>query len=214
MKAFISYSTKDKVWGGRVKTFFDNCNIPSFLAHDDLKISEEWKKRIYKELNSSDIFVCLLSRDFIASDWCSQEIGIAYAKKDVGFIPISLDGSPSFGFISHIQSTVIQKEFEIEEFIAGGLLRSNLSKGIDLSIELTRGAGSFRSAEMVVKRLVPYFDKMEHAHAKAFAEASTENRQVWDAGYCRNEYLPKFLEVNNRKASNQIFQSLQYKIEN
>lgn len=120
MRIFISYSVYDKVWGGRLKEFFDHYGIPSFLAHDDLQVSEEWKERIYAELKACDVFVCLLSRNSKVSDWCSQEIGIAFSREDVAFIPISLDGSPSYGFISHLQSTVIRGESEIENFIAGG----------------------------------------------------------------------------------------------
>ena len=76
MRAFISYSTDDKKHAGAVKVALDEIKIESFLAHDDLHVSEEWKERILKELKKCDIFVPLLSEAFKRSDWCGQETGI------------------------------------------------------------------------------------------------------------------------------------------
>jgi len=50
IKAFISYSSKDKKYGAAVRTALSEVNLESFLAHDDLRVSEEWKARILAEL--------------------------------------------------------------------------------------------------------------------------------------------------------------------
>jgi hypothetical protein len=214
LKAFVSYSTHDKQWGGEVKRFLDWNGVSSFLAHDDLQVSEEWKERIYRELLDSDIFICLLSTHYRDSDWCSQEIGIAVAREDIAIIPISLDGTHSYGFIGHLQSAIIKDAHELGDLIHGGLLRRNTRLGLELSILLTRKAGSFRGAEAVVRRIVPYFDQMDNALAEEFAIAAAANYQVWDAGDCRIDYLPKFLESNRDRISPEVFEKLQYQIEN
>lgn len=67
--AFVSYSHKDREFGRQTKAVLNDVGIPSFLAHDDLETSEAWQHRILDELRSCDIFVPLLSRNFVASDW-------------------------------------------------------------------------------------------------------------------------------------------------
>ncbi len=64
MKAFISYSTQDKKYGAAVKAVLEEINIESFLAHDDVMVSEKWKERILAELRKCEIFIPLLSENF------------------------------------------------------------------------------------------------------------------------------------------------------
>ena len=70
MKAFISYSIKDKKSGAAVKSVLEEIGVESFLAHDDLHVSEQWKKRILDELRACSIFIPILSKSFRTSDWC------------------------------------------------------------------------------------------------------------------------------------------------
>jgi hypothetical protein len=57
MKTFISYSMADKARAAETKKVLDRLEIDSFMAHEDLVASEEWKERILDELKVSDIFV-------------------------------------------------------------------------------------------------------------------------------------------------------------
>ena len=214
MKFFISYSTLNKDWGGYIKSFLDRCDMSSFLAHNDLQVSEEWKERILKELRSSDVFIPLLSKEFKASEWCSQEIGIAYYKRGMPIVPISLDDTTCYGFISNLQSKKIKNPNEIEDFIAGGLLRRNVKKGIELSIKLTENAGSFRHAESALERLSHYYKKMSADQSEKFAHHCIENGQVWAASECRENYLPMFLKSNQSKISSKNFKALTYQVQN
>jgi hypothetical protein len=88
IRAFVSYSTKDKLTGAAVKSILEGYDIECFLAHDDLEISAAWKDRILEELLRCDIFVPLLSAAFKASDWASQEIGVIAARNNVAVIPL------------------------------------------------------------------------------------------------------------------------------
>lgn len=40
--AFISYQTADKQIAGRIKELLESIGITSFLAHEDIDVSEEW----------------------------------------------------------------------------------------------------------------------------------------------------------------------------
>ena len=61
--------------------------------------------------------------------------------------------------------------------------------------------------------LVPHFASFNQAEATSLAQAAIENRQVWDAGLCRTEYLPQFLRLNRSQISPDQFTALASKIE-
>ena len=89
LKVFISYSMKDKEIASKIKKILTRFRIVCFIAHDDIEVSEEWRRRILKELNDADIFIPILSDNFKNSDWCSQEAGIA-CFRNILFIPLSI----------------------------------------------------------------------------------------------------------------------------
>ncbi|MBF0492533.1 MAG: toll/interleukin-1 receptor domain-containing protein [Deltaproteobacteria bacterium] len=156
LKAFLSYSTKNKLEGRKVKAKLKELGIDCFLAHEDLIVSEEWKKRIIQELQICDFFIPILSAEFKSSDWCSQEIGLVSQRSDVIFIPLSLDGTVSFGFISHIQSQKIQPSSLSEEFFKP-LIDKHPIPIIPHLIKRLEKAGTFAYSESLLKLLEPHF---------------------------------------------------------
>jgi hypothetical protein len=98
--AFISYSTANKKWSSAVKSALSSVGFQGFLAHEDLQLSEEWKASIIHELKKANIFVALLSKEFKQSEYCSQEVGFIISRKKVLIIPLSIDGTMPYGFIS------------------------------------------------------------------------------------------------------------------
>ena len=77
LAAFLSYATADKAAAARLKTELEQGLIATFMAHEDISVSETWRVRLLRELRSSDLFVCLLSVNYLGSHWCMQEAGIA-----------------------------------------------------------------------------------------------------------------------------------------
>lgn len=109
LKAFIRYSNKDKEVAGIVKKALSNLGIDSFLVHEDITPSQEWQVEIVNQLNICNIFVPLISDNFRASDWASQETGAAFIK-GMDIIPISFDLADQtfvtpYGFISKYQTS-------------------------------------------------------------------------------------------------------------
>src|SRR5579864_2996723 len=104
MYAFLSYQTADKAVAGRLRQVLERLAIPSFLAHDDIEVSAEWRAEILKKIRKTDIFIPILSQNFYRSVWCQQESGIAALRK-MTIIPLSIDGSVPQGFLSPFQST-------------------------------------------------------------------------------------------------------------
>ena len=212
MKAFISYSMVDRASAAEVKKTLDRLGIDSFMAHEDLVVSEEWKDRILDELKTSEIFVCLLSKDFKSSDWCPQELGFVVARPKTVVIPLSIDGTVPFGFISHIQSQVVKDTWQIEDRIVNALLRKKLEAGVSVSIKRMLAVKDYRVAEDITRRQIQFFPKFSAEQANEFADAATKNAVVWDAGECATEILPKFLEVCGNKLTEKNAKTLRFQI--
>ena len=214
MRAFISYSVAEKQFGSAVKKALENLGVECFLAHEDIQVSEEWKARILQELREVDIFVTVLSAKFKASDWCSQELGFIVSRPDVVIVPLSIDHTNPYGFISHLQGQHVSDESPIPGIIEDLLYRKRPRDMIPIQIERVRCAGSFRDAEAAVRPLVPHFKIFTEQEAADFASAAVGNYEVWDAGLCRSEYLPKFVATNAKRIPDALKKELKEKVEN
>lgn len=108
VKIFLSYNTIDKKLVGKIKNNLNGCGIDVFLAHEDIEPTQDWTNRILVELNKSDIFLPVLTKNFKKSKWTSQEIGIALANK-LFIISLKIDVDP-FGFLSRYQALKFKAE--------------------------------------------------------------------------------------------------------
>ena len=176
IKAFISYSTKDKKYGVAVKAALGEISVKSFLAHDDVQVSEEWKKRILAELKECKIFVPLLSEPFKASEWCGQEIGVVVERgNDVLIIPLSIDRTVPYGFISHVQCHHIPHAGIDPQTILDAVGRKWPSLVIEVLLKRVEGANGFRAAEKLIEPLVPYFKRLAKEQASRLAQMAIDN---------------------------------------
>jgi internalin A len=81
IKAFISYSHKDTEEGlqalkAALAPHRRLHNLELWCDHA-IDAGDTWKKEIFKQLESADIVLCLISQDFINSDFCHQELETA-----------------------------------------------------------------------------------------------------------------------------------------
>ena len=213
--AFVSYSHVDREFGRQAKTVLGEVGIDAFLAHEDLDTSEQWQERILSELRRCDLFVPLLSKNFLKSEWAPQEAGfIASRLSEVVIAPLSIDGTTPSGFLSHIQSSRIQDDRITRELLVEPLARRFPRKILPGLIRIAGEAGSFRSAEQTMRPLVPYFSIFTAEEAQALAEASVCNGQIWSASLCRDRYLPEFFRVKGSNLKPETLRALQYQVEN
>jgi hypothetical protein len=212
--AFISYSHADRKWGAQAKATFGEVGIQAFLAHEDLKVSEEWQERILEELRKCEIFVPLLSSNFLASKWAPQEAGFIISRPEVAIAPLSIDGTTPFGFLSHFQSRRIPAEGITIELLVAPLARLFPRKILPGMIQIAGDAGSFRYAEATMRPLVPLFPLFTPDEAQALAEASVENGQIWSAALCRSEYLPELIRTQGPNIKAKTLRALKYQVKN
>jgi hypothetical protein len=213
IKAFISYSTFDKIKAAVVKVQLRRFGIDGFLAHEDIQCSEEWKEKITQELLSSHVFIPLLSTNFTAKpDWTFQECGIAYIlsrQKPIKIIPLKLDDTLPQGVINSIQGKSFDQLFD-------NLIRPITDvypeKMIPYIIDNLSGVRDFRTAEAIMSLLIPHYKKMKDVDIIAFAKNSIKNAQVWDASLCAREYIPMFIDLHKKNIDSDLLVELESKI--
>ena len=218
VNAFVSYSNADRVIGAEVKAALGAVGIETFLAHDDLQVSETWQRRILQELRRCDLFIPILSEHFVESNWAPQEAGFIASRPEVVIAPLSIDGTIPYGFFSHIQSTSVGDEGVTYENLVEPLLTPLTEavprKMLPTLIRRAANAGSFRQAEFLMRPLVPFFPLLTNSEARALAEAAVRNAQIWSAGECRTVHLPAFVREHKDNIEPETLHMLKFQIEN
>ena len=213
--AFVSYSHVDRKFGHQAKDVLGEVGIDAFLAHEDMETSEQWRERILSELCRCDLFVPLLSKNFLESKWAPQEAGFIASRREVIIAPLSIDGTIPFGFLSPFQSSPIRDNVITRELlVVEPLVRRFPRKILPGLIRIVGTAGDFRDAERKMLALFPYFLLFTEVEAQALAEISVSNSQIWAAALCRDEYLPEFILVQGRNLKPETLRALQYQVEN
>jgi len=211
IRAFISYSSKDKDFAGKIKDKLSEFDIKCFLAHEDMNTSAAWEQQIINELKKCDIFIPILSYNFRKSDWTQMELGSIILRK-ILIIPLSLDETVPFGFIRQLNGKSIGSDIPISYLITPILERRQLTRHMTyLLIKKLRAAGSFMDAECLMGLLEPYFKTLSPRDRDRLVEYSIENNQIWSADNCR-ELLKSFLRIHRKNSRKKKFIELSKKI--
>jgi len=148
----------------------------------------------------------------LESKWAPQEVGYIISRPEVAIAPISLDGTPPFGFISHVHGPTIKNDGITRELLVDPLARHIPRKIVPSMIRSVEEARTFRSGEARMLPLVPIFSKLTAEEAQALAQASVGNSQIWSASACRNEYLPAFIDAQKHNIQADTLKALRYQI--
>lgn len=91
-KIFLSYSHKDERWKDKLLTHLSPMRRQgSINSWDDrqIKAGSQWNDEILKHFNEADVILCLISPDFIDSDYCYQiEAQRALEKRELGQVEV------------------------------------------------------------------------------------------------------------------------------
>ena len=189
-KAFISYSNKERHIAGKVKKILEQYEIESFMAHDDIHVSEEWASKIIEEANTCKFFVFLLSKNFIESHYCIQEMGIAASRSGLCVIPLSLDGQIPTGFLNKFQATPVAEATLSILNLLPAFLKHDIRKGMEIFLTVFAGLRGYRFAEDMATLIKPFLGKINANEASKLIAITRENNQIYDAGRCATQFLP------------------------
>lgn len=160
IKAFISYSSKEKLIGGKFRTCLTNyCGFETFIAHDDIPPSAVWEEEILKAIEGADFFIPLISDEFKKSDFTDQETGIA-VNLNKKIIPIKLETLNPYGFINKYQAMPYKGQNMKQLVLAVAQIGLNYKqyhqKAIDSLIYAFCNSPSFESTNATIEVLALY----------------------------------------------------------
>lgn len=180
VRAFISYSTEDKILAGLAKEGLEKYGLETFLAHEDIEPASEWQQTILENLESTDVFIPIITENFSASKWTDQESGIAFTREKV-IVPIGVDGVHSYGFIGRFQSMNVNSAHPIDcaEIIKAIIRRkpSFESQILDSAIKSFAASRSWSAAKERARLLVE-FPNMTSRQVNEILNAATQNSEI------------------------------------
>lgn len=180
IEAFLSHASEEKKTAGIYKSKLNRHGINAFVAHEDIEGGEEWMRMLYDKVRTSDVFLILLSKKYHDAYYTDQETGIAFAFNKL-MIPISLDGTTPYGFMSKYQA--IKSSYEVTNEEVGKVVsliykhQKVWQRVIDKAIQALRHAGSYSDANAIASGLFAH-EKFSKKQLNQIAKAAIENDQV------------------------------------
>ena len=185
-KGFISYSNRDRRSAVRVKEYLEQLGVETFMAHQDVRVSQRWRHRLLDELQSAGFLVAVLSKHFNASGWAPQEVGIAVSR-NILTIPVCVDSALPSGFIDELQGKRLSRHIP-PDFLVPAIASKFPRELISVLLSALIDVSTVPRAEFVMTALAPLFQAFSDDDIQLFARAcadkplllySKECRRVW-----------------------------------
>ncbi|MDQ3762669.1 MAG: TIR domain-containing protein [Actinomycetota bacterium] len=164
-RVFISYATPDRPVADELMSWLRAAGHEPFLAHDlrdGVSVGEDWKQRLYRELREVDAVIGVVTKFFVASNWCSAEVGIADAL-GCRLMPLRVEAGVVHPLMQDLQYVDYQDDPEhARDRVLQALRR------------LEDGAGTWREGENPFPGLEPF----TAAFSRVFFGRAAEAREV------------------------------------
>jgi hypothetical protein len=206
LRLFISHVHTKQQQAAQLKDCLLKYGISSFVAHDDIDVSAEWREEILRALMSMDVLAALVSEDFNSSKWTDQEVGVAIAR-DTAIIPINI-GCPPYGFLEQYQSFTAKNQYPptVAEAIFGTIAKNPKTKepliGCLKKLLLTSNDSKIAIERINILDRIPSISSNHWEEIRN--KIASNNHLVDDALFLEkfNEYLKKYkLEPIEAKVS-------------
>lgn len=103
-RVFLSHSAQDKSCTTKIAGELAKLGHRTFVAHDDIQATREWRDEIVHALSTMTHFVGLITDDFHSRVWTDQEVGYAFCRKDVKRIFVKLSSADPKGLAGFEQA--------------------------------------------------------------------------------------------------------------
>jgi WD40 repeat protein len=161
---FISYATRDRVIADEVSHWLRAAGHELFLDHDlrdGISVGEDWKQCLYRELREVDAVIGVVTSSFVASNWCSAEVGIADAL-GCRLIPLQAEA----GVVHPLMSGLQRADYQADPQEA----RHRVLQALGL-LEDGGGGGTWREGENPFPGLEPFTAALSRVFFGRVAEA-------------------------------------------
>src|SRR3989344_1788114 len=215
VRVFISYSSLDAGLAGGIKRGLERLGMDVFIAHDDIIPSLEWIKTILENLDSTDIFMPIITQNFKESEWTDQESGIAFAKEKI-IVPISVDNQHPYGFLNRFQSAKIKDEklYLVPcDNIVEALIKARPSFAetiINALIRAFKESSSFDNAGWI-SRLLTLYENLNKERDETIFVSTLENSQIIGSRSARPHLkvlFNKYHQLLNSELSEKLFNKM------
>ena len=205
VRAFISYATADKGLARQIKDGLEKYGLETFLAHEDIQPAEERQQVILDNLESTDVFIPIITGNFPESKWTDQESGIALTHGKV-IVPLSIDGHHPYGFVGRFQGMKIDSQQPIDcgEIIKAVIRRKPQleSQILDSLIKSFAASNSWTTAKERAKLFLE-FEKMTPSQVNGIFQAATQNSEI-QGSFGARDVLPTLYERHKEKVEKDI----------
>lgn len=115
-RLFLSHRAKDKKATAKVAQQLRDRGHGTFVAHQDIQPTHEWRDEIVHALNTMTHFVALVGEGFHDGSWTDQEIGYAFARREVRRIFVKLSRADPKG-LAGFEQAIAPGESSVAECI-------------------------------------------------------------------------------------------------
>lgn len=221
LKIFISFSNIDSKEALKIQEYFKNCGVECFLSKTDIENSDEYKNKLFKTILESDVFIYLLSKHSKDSNWCDQEMGMAYIKYQFGkskiFIVCTDDEYLPYGFLSSFNAgftyqpgylhTIARK---IDEYFGTTLIKNiklHFKNLVDSKIKELYTAKNYFAARELLQFIINHSDFLNTNQLSLICNAAIKNKQIYEAHICQ-EPLKQILSDNKEFIDDELYQEV------
>lgn len=102
LKLFASHLVEHREFVGNIGNYLAGYGVHTFVAHDSITPSMEWRNVIEAALQTCDAMAVFLHPGFRESEWCDQEVGWALGQR-IPALPLTFGIDP-YGFLGKFQA--------------------------------------------------------------------------------------------------------------
>jgi len=204
MKIFISYAHQDRELAGNIKSILQyEYGFDVFLAHDEIRPTEEWEAVIISNLRTSNVLVGLLTENYNNSEWTDQESGFALCRK-ILVIPVKVGVNP-YGFLKRYQALTFRTIESACKNIFNLIideedLREDAMNGF---IRVYSESESFDDAGTKTYKLLEYDDYLSPQQRNQILSIAVKNSQIY-LGYRARRRIKRFIEKHEEELDSEI----------
>ena len=105
-RVFISHSSKNNALATEARDWLARDGHKVFLdydRHDGIEAGDLWKERLYERLRWADAVVCIVTEDYLVSQWCGIEIAVAQTLGSL-LLPLAVEQGVRHPLLDAVQS--------------------------------------------------------------------------------------------------------------
>jgi hypothetical protein len=199
IRLFICHKDEHKRQATILANSLEPFGISSFVAHETIEPTKEWRKEIMNGLETMEIMLAFLTDKFNESPWTNQEVGFALGK-GIPVVSLKMAGGDPPGFISHEQA--LRGQLDSPEASAQKvqkLLAEKLGREERIQAAFIRAfidSPNWSETTERFDRMSAAIEKLTDDNLAEIIRGYAKNNQLYDAAYLNNKYdrMAKFLE--------------------